>query len=57
MPFRVGGHRPRNQNPYCIATETNKALQLWVFCYLKATILTENNIPINSEEVKLIYSN
>ena len=43
-----------NQNPYCIATETNKALQLWAFCDLKATILAENNLPINSEDVKLI---
>ena len=52
--LRVGGHRTRNQNPYCIVTETNNALQLWVFCDLKATILAENNLPINSEEVKLI---
>ncbi|MES2517602.1 MAG: T9SS type A sorting domain-containing protein [Bacteroidota bacterium] len=43
-----------NQNPYCIATETNKALQLWSFCDLKATILAENNLPLNSEDVKLI---
>lgn len=43
-----------NQNPYCIAIETNKALQLWAFCDLKTSILAENNLPINSEEVKLI---
>lgn len=43
-----------NQNPYCIATETNKALQLWAFCDLKASILAENNLPLNLEKVKLI---
>ncbi len=43
-----------NQNPYCIATETNKAQQLWAFCDVKATISAENNLPINSKDVKLI---
>jgi ELWxxDGT repeat protein len=43
-----------NQKVYCIATETNKAQQLWAFCNPKTTLMAENNLPINTEKVKLI---
>ena len=43
-----------NQKVYCIATETNKALQLWSFCNPKTTLTADNNLPINLEPVKLM---
>ena len=43
-----------NQKVYCIATETNKALQLWSFCNPKTTLIAYNNLSINLEPIKLM---
>jgi ELWxxDGT repeat protein len=47
-----------NQNPYCIATEENKSLQLWAFCSntLKPMIDVEKLSNLNVESVKLLSS-
>lgn len=47
-----------NQNPYCIATEENKSLQLWAFCSnnLKPMIDVEKLSNLNVESVKLLAS-
>jgi ELWxxDGT repeat protein len=42
-----------NQKPYVIATETNKALQLWSFCQPKASFTVEKITQNSTEEVKL----
>ena len=43
-----------NQKPYVIATEENKALQLWSFCQPKASFIADKIIPNGIEEVKLV---
>ena len=43
-----------NQTPYCIATEENKALQLWSFCNPKVFLDIEKIAQIYNEEVKLL---